>query len=241
MFYPPRCPFCSSLLSSFKGVAGGETAGLAWAGPVELEGLLCQDCLAKVPWLEEERCPRCGQAPAIEAGYCPFCSRVPFAFDLCCVLGHYREGMRAAVHRFKYSGQKSLAPALGELLYLRLKSLPWAASLEAVVPVPLARERLAQRGYNQSFLLAKVLADRLQLPLLNLLEKKRETASQTGLSRAQRKGNVEDVFRCIHTPPTGSNLLLVDDVLTSGATSHAAALLLKDEGASRVGLAVLAR
>lgn len=222
-------------------MAGGETAGLAWAAPVELEGLLCRDCLAIVPWLEDERCPRCGHTPAIEAGHCSFCSRVPFAFDLCCILGHYREGMRDAVHRYKYSGQKGLAPALGELLYLRLKALPWAASLEAVVPVPLARERLAQRGYNQSFLLAEVLADKLQLPLLNVLEKNRQTASQTGLSRVQRKRNVEDVFHCIHAPPPGSKLLLVDDVLTSGATSHAAARLLKEAGASWVGLAVLAR
>jgi len=149
--------------------------------------------------------------------------------------------MRAAVHRYKYGGQKSLAPALGGLLYLRIKTFPWVASLEGVVPVPLSKGRLEQRGYNQAFLLAEVMAEKLKLPLLNVLEKKRETASQTGLSRVQRKENVENIFYCVQALPQGSNLLLVDDVLTSGATSHEAALLLKERGADRVGLAVLAR
>ncbi len=109
------------------------------------------------------------------------------------------------------------------------------------MPVPLSKGRLEQRGYNQAFLLAEVMAEKLKLPLLNVLEKKRETASQTGLSRVQRKENVENIFYCVQALPQGSNLLLVDDVLTSGATSHEAALLLKERGADRVGLAVLAR
>jgi ComF family protein len=236
LFYPPRCPFCNSLLTFDDTVveSSGGNAAVGW------EGLLCRRCAGELPWFQN-RCPRCANLLGEKGKECGYCRRVEFAFEECTALGSYQGEIRQALHRFKYYGKRSLAGPLGLLLCSKLSRMHWIYSVELLVPVPLYRQRLLKRGYNQAALLAEVVGKKLDLPVREVLERVKDTQSQTGLNRRQRKGNLEGAFRCCREFRKGSHVLLIDDVFTSGATVQEAARVLKKAGAARVSVAVLAR
>ncbi len=149
--------------------------------------------------------------------------------------------VRRAVHRLKYHRDLALAETLaGELLAL-VQSEGWA--VEAVVPVPLGPMRRRERGYNQAALLAFPLALGLGVPYRGgALARTRETASQVGLGAAARRRNVAGAFAVVQPQAVeGKILLLVDDVMTTGATLDAAASALKNAGARRVFAVTVAR
>jgi ComF family protein len=107
--------------------------------------------------------------------------------------------------------------------------------------VPLAPPRLRARGYNQASLLAGTVSRELGISVLPLLDRARDTASQTGLDRRQRWENMHGAFLCLKDNLEGKHILLVDDILTSGATAHAASLALKKGGAAVISVAAVAR
>lgn len=240
LLYPPRCPFCNVLLSPFN--AGEDFFHFAAAGGSASVGkrLLCRRCALELPWIKRG-CPRCAAPFGEEEEKCRYCNGRIFSFEDCCALGSYRGKIRETVHRFKYRGQKYLAEPLGTLLAAKIAREPWISSVEAVVPIPLYRQKLLQRGYNQAFLLAKVLGRELGLPVKELLERVKNTKSQTGLDKSQRAVNLRQAFRCSQQFPAGAHILLVDDVFTSGSTAHEASRTLKEAGAGRISVAVLAR
>jgi ComF family protein len=158
----------------------------------------------------------------------------PFARALC--YGAYAGTLKEAVHLLKFQGIKRLARPLGGLL-LAL-DLPGA---DCVAPVPLSPGALRRRGFNQSYLLARALAAGLGLPLAgDVLYKRKETPSQVGLTRAQRLGNLKGAF-ALRRKPDGERVLLVDDVMTTGATMGACARTLLRGGAKEVTAVSLAR
>jgi ComF family protein len=149
--------------------------------------------------------------------------------------------MRKAVHALKYDGQTSLARPLAELMgsVARKHGLH---QVDAIVPVPLHPRRLRERGYNQATLIARELARSLGLPILEeVLVRSRATKTQTQLSAAERRINVVDAFTAEPALPGGRNLLLVDDVCTTGATLQACADALRRGGAGRVYALTLTR
>lgn len=164
-------------------------------------------------------------------------------FDAALALWTFDEGgvLQHLQHALKYGDRPALGIAAGRLLGTawRHAGLP---TPDAVVPVPLARARLLERGYNQAERIATGLAGVLGAPVHpDALARTRTTRSQTTLSRARRRHNVQGAFRLGDTPPPlrGRRVLLVDDVLTTGATVQAAAEPLREAGAT-VDLAVLA-
>ncbi|HHT46181.1 MAG TPA: ComF family protein [Firmicutes bacterium] len=255
ILYPPRCPFCGSLLradsnESFlkeptvttgEDIAGSEDIYSRRVIFKKSTKIICSRCAEELPWIVRG-CARCG-CPLEEGDYnCTYCSGgAYFSFDDCCALGLYRGEIRRAVHRLKYHGKMSLAVPLGKLLSLKLARMTWISSVECLVPVPLFGERQRWRGYNQASLLAGVIGKELQLPVLEALVRVRDTGSQTGFNRTQRKKNLHGAFDCSQELKRGSHILLIDDVLTSGATAHEASCVLKNGGAGRVSVAVLAR
>jgi ComF family protein len=148
------------------------------------------------------------------------------------------------IHAIKYRGHRRLARALGRRLgaFLVLHDERWR-SADAIVPVPVHRTRRRERGYNQAELIADGLASVLERPVWNVLERRRHTTSQTTLSEKQRLENVTGVFRVRTQAPShnleGSTLILVDDVLTTGATVNNCAWALLDAGARRVDVRTL--
>jgi ComF family protein len=156
--------------------------------------------------------------------------------------------MREAIHRLKYQEKTALAPRLAPFL---AETITTDAALQAfkpdwIVPIPLHPRRLRQRGYNQSFLLARELGRSLEVPVAQLLQRQRNTPPQVGLKRADRAKNIKDAFIIDGAAFAGIGgsrrcFLLIDDVFTTGATLNEAAHILKKAGATEVCALTLAR
>jgi ComF family protein len=184
-------------------------------------------------------CPRCGLALGPYA-QCSACARERFGFDAVISLGRYEGVRREAILRLKSGWNESLAELLGQTWAARV---PCPAEMDAVVPVPLHWSRRWQRGYNQAEALARGLASGWGLPMHSRwLWRVRPTSDQKGLGRDQRRENLRAAF-CVACGVSlqGLRVVLVDDVMTTGATCSESALALKKAGALRVIAAVLAR
>ncbi|ACG71489.1 phosphoribosyltransferase [Anaeromyxobacter sp. K] len=215
LVYPPRCAAC------------GE--------PVTEEPFcdVCAGALEPVP----PGCDRCG-APG-PGPACGACLAAPPAFDAVRAGGLFGGPLADAVHALKYGGRPDLARPLGAWLAARISLPPGAA----VVSVPLGRARRIERGYDQAALLADALARAAGARgrrLRGALRRARETAPQVGLGRAERARNVEGAFLA-GPAVAGRDLVLVDDVVTTGATADAAARALRAAGARSVTVVALAR
>jgi ComF family protein len=150
--------------------------------------------------------------------------------------------VRAALHQLKYSGERRLAVPLGAAVARRWDAV--GAGGDALVPVPVHRDRAAQRGYDQAVLLAAAAAGDLGLPMLPVLERWRATTAQFQLDRRARATNVADAFRAragTERAVAGLWIVLVDDVLTTGATLAACATVLMRAGAIGVSAVTVAR
>jgi ComF family protein len=158
-------------------------------------------------------------------------------FDEAYCYGAYEGTLRKLIHLFKYSGMRGLAVPLAGLL---ADALPRDRQFDAVTAVPLHWRRRWQRGFNQSELLGKAVARRRGIPALKLLRRAAATRAQAGLSNSQRRENVAGAF-VARRRVAGMRILLVDDVMTTGATAGACARALKKAGARSVSILALAR
>jgi ComF family protein len=153
---------------------------------------------------------------------------------------YYEGTLRDAVHKFKYDGVTALADPLGSLVTEYWLRHPIA--VDVLVPVPLHKDRLRRRGFNQAALLAHQLSESVEIALDDrTLVRQRATASQVDLDTEERKRNVHDAFRCTSSALAGEQVLLIDDVCTTGATLEACAVALKDGGTKCVQALTLAR
>jgi ComF family protein len=168
-------------------------------------------------------------------------------FDQAYSFGLYDGSLRKLIHLFKYSGMKPLGKRLAGLL---CRALPdeGAERFDAVVPMPLYWRRRWRRGFNQSEILARLVAAQLgktlgrTVPMLNAVKRIRATATQAGLTNSNRRKNVAGAFRVARNVRiAGKRILLIDDVMTTGSTAAACASVMKRAGASSVTLLTLAR
>ncbi len=198
---------------------------LGCKAPLNLEPAepICPPCLQGLPRLSPPFFSGRGCLPVIS----------PFRY----------EGLiRDLILAFKYQGRLSLASFLAESMAQAVTSRLGVDPADAVVPVPLHPTRLRERSFNQAQILARKLGDRLGLPLLcGLLERRKPTLPQAELSRSQRLKNMRGAFELRCPAVRGLRLLLVDDVVTTGATVDACARLLKRSGAACVTAATVAR
>jgi ComF family protein len=191
-------------------------------------------------------CPRCAATVgpyAVLHGQCVNCRHEPYHFDQAMRLGPYDGPVKDAIVRTKRPEGEGLAELLGELWGERDGEKLSQLALDAVVPVPLHWWRRLCRGYNQSAAVARGLAQRLRLPCRpGWLRRVRYQRSQVGLSGPERRANVLGAFGARHRAHlAGRSVLLVDDVMTTGATASEAARALKEGGAARVVAAVVGR
>lgn len=209
--------------------------------------LLAQAFAPLVDLIYPPRCPLCGEAIAAQTGLCTECwgkLEVPGAIgaDEAIAATLYNDASRDLVLAFKYGRRLSLAPMLARLMAARIRALEGEWLL---VPVPLHRWRMWQRGFNQSALLARELGALIDMPVVvDGLARRKSTRSLGGLGARARR---EELTGAIAVNPRradrlrGANVLLIDDVLTSGATSETCMDVLKQAGAAKVRLACFAR
>lgn len=183
------------------------------------------------------RTPFANAFPLDETGRCAICAAGGRGFDFVCSYGAYEGTLRELIHLFKYSQVSTLDDALGAMA---LKAVPIDEAFDAVVPAPLHWRRRFSRGFNQSDLLARRIAGARRLPVIRALARVKNTASQTGLTPAQRRANLAGAFRA-RKRVEGMRVLLVDDVLTTGSTADACARALKKAGARSVTVITVAR
>ncbi|HYM09842.1 MAG TPA: ComF family protein [Bryobacterales bacterium] len=185
------------------------------------------------------RTPFQNHFPLDESGRCHLCRTGARGFDAAYCFGAYEGTLRELIHLFKYGRMKPLARPLAERL---ASTLPRDQRFDVVTPMPLHWRRQWQRGFNQAELLARQIARRSGIPVVKSVRRTRWTETQTGLSNRQRRENVAGAFRVTKAGIIrGRRVLLVDDVMTTGATAGACALALKRAGAKSVALLALAR
>lgn len=190
------------------------------------------------------RCLCCGRAVRPKRLFCPGCvpalPKEPLSREFPLPGGGslavaacfpYEKGFRRTLHRLKFQEERALARPLGTLMAEATSSL--GEDFDGVTWVPMSPQKLRRRGYNQSELLAKAVAKELGLPAWNLLEQVRETDTQHNLTRAQRADNVRGAYRA-KGAALGKRVLLVDDIVTTGATLRACAQGLYGAGAQKV-------
>jgi ComF family protein len=235
LLYPPRCAACDA--------------------PLERDGdLFCGGCTLTLAPLDCA-CPRCARplpARIVRPPPCLGCLQRPPRFAAAVAGYEFGGAIAEAIRNLKWHHMPELAPPLGELLFRALhRAPPEFAAVDVIVPVPLHRRRLRAREFNQAAELAAALREAARArkaPLGNIaldaraLERTRDTPPQTGLDALQRRRNVYDAFR-VRAPERvrEKRVLLVDDVLTTGATADACAAALSRAGAATVLVLTLGR
>ena len=202
-------------------------------------GGVCSPCWAALPLLDPgttcEACALPGAAPL-----CRTCASAPPPVARAIAVARYEGSLRRVVHALKFRGHDILASRCGELMAAAARAAGLDASLSAVVPVPSTARRTRDRGYDPGALLAEEVGRRLGVPFRPFLSRARETPPQSRVPAARRRENVRGAFSA-SPRARGKSLLVVDDVMTTGATAFEAARALRDAGAVAVSLLVLAR
>jgi len=184
------------------------------------EQSICTGCFADLPWNETPVSP------------------TPGIFEVSIAMLHYSFPVDVAIKSLKFRRKLFFAPALAETLTLAQPLLP--PDIDAVLPVPLHWRRKAMRGFNQATELARPVAKSLGVPLVRNVRRKRATQFQSGLDAAERARNLRSAF-VITRPGSSRHVLIIDDVVTTGATARALAKRLLSSGVTKVSVLAVAR
>ena len=223
---PPQCPCCGQFLE-------------------EGQQRICSKCLSEIHWIEPPFCSVCGipfPSREIETHPCSACVTQKKYFTMARALGVYDGTFQELIHRWKYNGKIYLTPFWGEWMVEGLSRYWDGHSFDLLIPVPLHKKRLRERGFNQTLLLVKELSRRTGIPYRKrILQKKRPTVPQVNLSGLEREKGVKGAF-CFSEREKleGKSILLVDDVFTTGATVNECSKILLTGGADRVDVLTLA-
>jgi ComF family protein len=226
LVFPPRCALCAADLPEMHDRI-----------------LVCGGCRKQIV-SNEPACPRCAcHVARIEQDGCVQCREAKLRFDAAVRLGDYQETLRRAILRIKQSNEQALAKSLADLLAACRNDELERLNIDVVVPIPLHWRRRLMRGHNSAAVLAERVACSLGKPMAEfLLARERHTRPQFDLPPGGRWDNVRGAFRVKpHRELSGARVLLVDDILTTGATSSEVAKTLRKSGASFVAVCVLAR
>lgn len=253
--FPAKCMVCGMFYSS----AAESDPGIEGDAPPQafskaMAPFFCPKCCDEFPYAGAPACSHCGKGFKNADGgepVCDACRKRPKHFHKARAFGIYDGSLKTALHQLKYHARTQLAQPLGNLLFNAFQRHWSDADIDLVVSVPLHRRKFRQRGFNQAFLLVRrwpELAARkgvsfskgmIQKPIL---KRTRETGTQVGMNRGTRRTNIRHAFTMGGgIDISGKNILLVDDVYTTGATAEECAVVLRHAGAARVDVLTLAQ
>ena len=218
MIFPPNCAGCGEWGSKY-----------------------CADCVAKTRIIKDPICIVCGVPDSsLSAAVCSACSGQKIFFEAARSWAEFETPLKEAIHRLKYHNDIGLANNLSDYLVKLYESNKWEVDL--IAAVPLEKKRLRERGYNQAAVLAKSFAAKVELEYnQQAITRKKSTLSQVGLTRKQRVENVKDALFAKHDIVWKKTILLVDDVITTGATLNSCSETLLNYGAEKIYGLTLAR
>lgn len=230
LLFPPRCLICSRPIDNLP-VDDRLVDDLT---------ILCARCEHELPALAGFRCHQC-QEPLAEEGLdlCRACGTSDRGFDLMRALGPYAGGWGTLVRALKFEREKAVAEFIAKRMAACLVSQRPFGRIDVVSYVPMSRSAVRARGFNQARLLAAGVATKLDLPLEKLLVKSRRTLPQAGLSARRRRENLRGAFQLIRSGE--GNVLLIDDIFTTGSTAEACAHTLKSGGYEKIFVLTAAR
>jgi competence protein ComFC len=192
----------------------------------------CQECLNSTHYLIEKLCPICGY-PKNGADRCLGCCHYSANFTEVRSLAAYTGGVKNAIHRLKYQNDLGVGSIFADMLKKLVLINGW--KIDIVVPIPLSKQRKKERGYNQARILALPIALKLGIPLDdNSIIRTRETSSQVSLDAIERQKNIHNAFSAQGNKLRGKNILIVDDVITTGSTINDCARAGKIAGVKEV-------
>ncbi|MFH1656679.1 MAG: ComF family protein [Candidatus Nealsonbacteria bacterium] len=208
---------------------------------------LCQDCFSLIDILERQYCPFChSQNIVVDGKTCNFCKRTKTLNGLYCAVSYSDNIIKKLINQFKYQPYiKELSKLLSHLILIHFiklnKSLDFKEFI--IIPIPLHKKKIKQRGFNQANEIGKELSKSLKIPIYNdILIKIKETPPQMELKKDQRKENIKQVFSCQNQEKiTNKKILLIDDVFTTGSTMEECAFVLKQSKAKQIWGVAIAR
>ena len=201
----------------------------------------CTFCFDNTKTIKTTICSICGEPVTIDNGsVCKRCQSEEMFFDALRSWGYFEEPLKKAIHKLKYRRDISLGDVLSKPLIDLVFENSW--QVELITAVPLDKFRIKERGYNQSEYLARPVAWNMKIPFNSAAIKRMKiTRPQVGLSRAERQINISDAFVSDNRIVSGKNILVIDDVVTTGSTLNACAKSLKIAGSAKVYALTLAR
>ena len=216
ILYPARCPICHGILKGGDGI--------------------CPLCRKRLIYITEPKCKKCGkQIEKAELEYCKDCMRFPHSFDKGCAVFAYDTIMRRSIVMFKYHNRREYAKVYAKEMQRHCAYFLKQAKPDVILPVPIHKQKLRQRGFNQAELVAKELGNLLNIPVdAKYLIRKEKTVPQKELTRQQRKKNLKEAFAIGEKGKYYKRVLLVDDIYTTGATMDAISEILREQGTKNI-------
>lgn len=224
-FYPNYCANCGKLLKE------------------QAPNCFCSECWQKIKIIKGETCRKCGKPVITSDGICNECRKIKkFYYDKIKVIGIYEDILKEAIHLYKYNGRWKLGFDFLNLIVDYIDS-QYIIQNDIIIPVPLTKEKLYKRGFSQTLLIAKEIGKYYNLPVYsNILIKYKETPAQSTLPREKRLKNLEGSFKVAQKEKIqNKNILLFDDVYTTGATVRECSKILKENGAKGINVLTIAR
>lgn len=221
LLYPVRCPVCSQIV-------------------VPRGNRICISCKEKLVYVEEPMCKKCGKPILVkEQEYCYDCTKRQFHFEYGCSVWVYNQYMKKSIADFKYHNKKEYVTFYVDELVKYCGKKIRHMDISAIIPVPLHKKRQRQRSYNQAELLAKGVGERMEIPVITgYLLRKKNTIPQKALNDKERIKNLEQAFQIeqkkIKQFACPDNVLLVDDIYTTGSTIEACSNVLIKSGVKKV-------
>lgn len=216
LLFPRRCPICDK--------------------PVDKMGrYVCKKCQDNIEYIESPYCLKCGKSLKEETEeYCEDCKNLAHIFDRGRALYEY-DSIKASVYRFKYENRREYAEFFGKQLARKLGEEIKNWNVDAIVPIPLHKEREKKRGYNQAVLIARALGRELNIPVEEkLVYRIKPTVPQKELKGKERQNNLKNAFKIGRNDVKLKTIIVVDDVYTTGATMDEMAHCLKCAGIHRI-------
>lgn len=228
LIFPPRCVSCDQSLYSAP------------------DHYFCPACHDRIGFVRSPICLRCGipfESGELKDHLCGDCLTADTVFSVARCVGRYEETLLDCIHRFKYNEHLGVGKVLGQMMAVYAYPAFNVSDYTLIMPVPLHPKRLRQRGFNQSLLLARVIAARHDRPVdFMTLKRQIYTEPQVNLGRSERETNIKGAFKIADAGRiAGEKILLVDDVYTTGSTVKECATVLLKAGAEDVAVLTLAR